>query len=76
MGVIGHISQINTERISIYFEQLRHHQESKDFYMSDYTSLYSPDDALFVRYIYRNGERFSRCLFVSYDSGVSGVSSR
>ena len=35
-GILGHISQINTERISIYiFRPIRHHQENTDLYVHD-----------------------------------------
>ena len=46
-GMIGHVSQINTQRISlhIYFAQLRHHQENTDIstllIISTYTDVNS-----------------------------------
>ena len=38
-GMLGHVSQINTQRISIYFEKLRHHKDYTD--MNDIESVFS-----------------------------------
>ena len=52
-GILGHVSQINTQRSSIYFAQSRNHQKNKDHVFQakiivNHTSLYTPDAALIV----------------------------
>ena len=48
--MLGHISQINTQRISIY--TFRTIKASSSEYRLVYVILYSPDNALIVRNVY------------------------